>query len=176
AAFVAIGSGAKTNQGGTAPQQNTSNVDDLLKRLPDLEKAAKEKPADFSAQKSLADTYYDIGFSYLESNKTTDMEPYFVKAVDAYQKTLAIKFDINVQTDMATAAFYGNKPDVADAAFKKAIEQQPDFLVARVNYGIFLRDAKQDKAGAKTQFEYVANQKKDADAAKKAADLLKTVQ
>ena len=177
AAFVAFGSGPKTAPNGTASQQQTGpSVADLQKGLPDLEKNAQANPTSFEAQKRLADAQYDLGFAYLDNNQVAEMVPDFAKAVETYQKALAIKFDIGAQTDMATAAFYANKPDIADAAFKTAIEKQPEFYTARLNYGIFLREAKQDNAAAKVQFEYVANQKKDPNIAKSAADLLKTVQ
>ncbi len=174
--FVYGGNSTKspTSQAPTAQQEPTAAQ--LIQRLPDFEKNAQANPNSFDGQRSLPTNNYDVGFAYLQNNQTAEMTAYFGKAVDAYQKALAIKFDINVQTDMATAAFYGNKPDIADAAFKKAIEKQPDFLVARLNYGIFLRDAKKDKAGAKTQFEFVANQTKDVEKAKQAKELLSSVQ
>ncbi|HEX3015672.1 MAG TPA: hypothetical protein VHQ46_04750, partial [Desulfobacteria bacterium] len=113
---------------------------------------------------------------YLTQNNQTQYTQYFGKAVECYQKVLAANFDINTQTDMSTAAFYAGKFDIADKGFKTAIQKQPNFAQARFNYGIFLRDAKNDKAGAKAQFEALAKLVKTPDQIKQVQDLLATVQ
>jgi len=175
--FIVYGSNKQnTGTSQTAPQQTSSqNTSQLQQKVQSDEKTAQANPKDYTAQKTLGNSYYDLGFAYLQAKNAQDSTTNFSKAVETYQKALAMNFDINVQTDMATAAFYGNQPDIADAAFKKAIEKEPEFYTARINYGIFLRDAKGDKAGAKAQFEYVANQNKDTNNKGQAQDLLKTL-
>ncbi|MDA8443257.1 MAG: hypothetical protein M0Z55_12930, partial [Peptococcaceae bacterium] len=84
-------------------------------------------------------------------------------------------FNIDVQTDMATSAFYANEPTVADKAFKTAIAKQPNFLKARLNYGIFLYDAMNNAPGAKAQLEIVAKQTQDPTSAQSAKDLLQQI-
>jgi tetratricopeptide (TPR) repeat protein len=166
------GNGGQAISGGSQPQ----NIGDFQQRVQTAEKAAQANPKDYNAQKSLGDAYYDLGSAYQQGNKDTEAATNYGKAVEPYQKALEIKFEVNVQTDMATAAFYGNQLDVAESAFKKAIEKEPNFMNAQLNYGIFLRDARSDKGGAKKQFEIVAKQTKDSAAANKAKGLLSSVQ
>jgi tetratricopeptide (TPR) repeat protein len=166
------GSGRQAISGGSQPQ----NIGDFQQRVQSAEKAVQANPKDYNAQKSLGDAYYDLGSAYQQGNKDPEAATNYGKAVEPYQKALEIKLDVNVQTDMATAAFYSNQLDVAEAAFKKAIEKDPNFMSAQLNYGIFLRDARSDKGGAKKQFEIVAKQTKDSAAANKAKGLLSSVQ
>jgi tetratricopeptide (TPR) repeat protein len=180
--FFAYGFGSNKGQNqanqqpsGQADQQK-ADITQVQQRVDQAEKSAQANPKDYTTLVNLGNAYYDLGSAYYDNGKQNESVDIYAKSIDPYQKALEQKFDIGVQTDLATAAFYGNKPDVADAAFKKAIEKQPDFLIARFNYGVFLNEIKQDKAAAKQQIEYVANQTKDKDAAAKAKDFLKSLQ
>jgi tetratricopeptide (TPR) repeat protein len=178
--FFAYGSNKGQNQANQQPSgqadQQKADITQVQQRVDQAEKSVQTNPKDYTALVNLGNAYYDLGSAYYDNGKQNESVDIYAKSIDPYQKALEQKFDIGVQTDLATAAFYGNKPDVADAAFKKAIEKQPDFLIARFNYGVFLNEIKQDKAAAKQQIEYVANQTKDKDAAAKAKDFLKSLQ
>ncbi|HZW82383.1 MAG TPA: hypothetical protein VFF14_03035 [Candidatus Deferrimicrobium sp.] len=178
--FFAYGSNKGQNQATQQPSgqadQQKADITQVQQRVDQAEKSAQATPKDYTALVNLGNAYYDLGSAYYDNGKENESVAIYAKSIDPYQKALEQKFEIGVQTDLATAAFYGNKPDVADAAFKKAIEKQPDFLVARFNYGVFLNEVKKDKAAAKVQIEYVANQTKDKDAAAKAQEFLKSLQ
>lgn len=176
ALVVFIVYGSNNSQQGTLPPAGQNEPAQALQNVQTAEKAAQAGSNDFDAQKRLADAYYDLGTAYANANDAQNAESFWNKAIGSYQKALAIKFDINAQTDMATLAFYTNQTELADTAFKQALEKEPDFLTAHLNYGVFLRDAKGDKEGAKKQWEFVANQAKDTASQNQAKEYLKTVQ
>ena len=146
-----------------------------LQRVQQYEAAVKANPTSQADQKDLGNAYDDVGFAYLEANDINNMQTYFAKAVTAYQKYLAKTYDINVQTDMATAAFYAGNNTLAEASFKQALAKDPGFAKAHLNYGIFLYMAKNDPAGAKTQLEIVAKQNQDPTSAQTAKNILQQI-
>ncbi len=174
--FFVYDSGSSQPPSSQAPAQQSQDVAARQQAVQSAEQAAQANPGDFNSQVTLGNAYYDLAGAYRDAKDDANTSANFAKAVTAYQKALAIKFDIGAQTDMATAAFYSNQPDVADAGYKKAIAQQPDYWNARLNYGIFLENAKGDKAGAKEQFQYVVNNCKDSATVQKAQGLLQNVQ
>ncbi len=175
--FFVYDSGSSQQQPATqAPAQQSQGLASYQQAVQSAEQAAQANPNDFSSEAALGNAYYDLAAAYRNANDDANTKANFAKAVTAYQKALAKKFDIGAQTDMATAAFYSDQPDVADAGFKKAIAQQPDYWNARVNYGIFLENVKGDKAGAKEQFQYVVANCKDAAQVQTAKSLLQNVQ
>jgi len=58
------------------------------------------------------------------------------------------KQDIDVLTDMATAAFYSGQSDLAEKSYKEALNERPDFQQALFNYGVFLSYVKKDYPAA----------------------------
>lgn len=172
-------SGASGGNGQTTTQQSQQQqgptVAQAQQEVTSAEQQLKSNSTDINLQKALGNAYYDLGSAYYQSKDTTNGQKNFANAVVAYQKFLAKQFNIDVETDMATSAFYGNEPDVAEAAFKTAIAKQPDFMPAHLNYGIFLLDARKDKTAAKAQFEIVANQTKDAQSASAAKQMLQSL-
>ena len=48
------------------------------------------------------------------------------QAISYYENVLNTKKDINVLTDMATAAFYSGQNDLAEKSFKEAVQRYYD--------------------------------------------------
>lgn len=134
-----------TQQGQTTAQsaQNDAQLKEQKKAVDQLEQKLGSQAADADTRLQLANAYYDIGVTALDA-APNDAPGYFEKAVSNYQEVLKTKKDPNIMVDMATAAFYGGKDEVADDAFKKATAAYPDFYQAHYNYGIYLFHVKQD--------------------------------
>lgn len=132
---------------GTSPTPSSfsgNNDYSSLKRQVDaLNQQVKSNPNNIPLQQDLGNAYYDLA-SEAQKSVPNEAQEDFNQAVKYYQNVLKTKKDINVLTDMATAAFYGGQNDVADASFKQALADRPDFQQALFNYGVFLSNAKQD--------------------------------
>ncbi|MDR3586244.1 MAG: hypothetical protein P4L59_13120 [Desulfosporosinus sp.] len=133
--------------GGTSPNSSSSSGNNdyssLKSRVDTLNKQVKSNPNDIPLQQNLGDAYYDLASS-AQKNAPNEAQEDYNQAVKYYQNVLKTKKDINVLTDMATAAFYGGQNDLADNSFKEALAEKPDFQQALFNYGVFLSSVKQD--------------------------------
>ena len=103
-------------------------------RIFKLEKLTNQNPNDVEA-------WIQLGNSYFDSEN-------FEKAINAYQKSLALKpDDANVLTDMGVMYRRSGKPAEAVEAFDKAIAVDPRHEVSRFNKGIvLLHDLKDTQA------------------------------
>ncbi len=133
--------------GGVSPTSSSSSSNNdyssLKSRVDVLNQQVKSNPNDIPLQQDLGNAYYDLA-SVAQKNAPNEAQEEFNQAVKYYQNVLKTKKDINVLTDMATAAFYGGQNDVADKSFKEALVEKPDFQQALFNYGVFLSNVKQD--------------------------------
>ncbi|MHB8126311.1 MAG: tetratricopeptide repeat protein [Desulfitobacteriaceae bacterium] len=136
--------------GGVSQPQNLSSVssptDDYknFKSLVDnLNQQVKTNPNDIGLQQALGNAYYNLAMT-AQQIAPNEVKEDFKQAINNYQNVLKTKKDINVLTQMATAAFYGEQSDLADKTFKEALVLQPDFEQALFYYGVFLSEVKQD--------------------------------
>ena len=134
----------------TSPTPSPSAVNDyqnLKTRVDSLNQQVKINPNDIGLQQDLGNAYYDLA-SVAQQVALTEAKGYFNQAILHYQNVLKTKKDINVMTDLATAAFYAGQSDLADKTFKEALALQPDFEQALFNYGVFLSEVKKDYLAA----------------------------
>ncbi|MHB1654010.1 MAG: tetratricopeptide repeat protein [Desulfitobacteriaceae bacterium] len=164
--------GAATQQGQSANQQQLKEQKNAVDVL---EKKLAAQPADVNTQLQLANAYYDLGGTALEA-APNDAPAYLDKAVSNYQAVLQTKADPNVMVDMATAAFYGGKDDVAGEAFKKVVTVYPDFYQGHYNYGIYLFHVKQDSKDALAEWDHALQLKPTGPEADRLKQLISGVQ
>lgn len=109
-------------------------------RIFELEKITNQNPND-------AEAWIQLGNLYFDSEN-------FEKAINAYQKSLALKPDnANVLTDLGVMYRRSGKPAEAIKAFDRAISVDPRHEVARFNKGIVLMHDLNDIAGAMRSWE-----------------------
>jgi len=160
-AMVASG-GSMFFSGSSVPPANTNtstkatdpvaDYQAMKARIEAMVKQAKVDPGNVPLQTALGNEYYNAGMA-AGSLAPTEAQAHFKKAVEAYQNVLKTNKDPNVMVDMATAAFKSGDNDLAEKSFNEALAIKPDFINALINYGIFLSEAKQDWAGALTQWQ-----------------------
>lgn len=150
---TALKGGVTTNNTGAQQGQSDAKLKEQKNAVDVLEKKLAGQPADVSTQLQLANAYYDLGVTALDA-APNDAPAYLDKAISNYQVVLQTKADPNVMVDMATAAFYGGKDDVAGEAFKKVVTVYPDFYQGHYNYGIYLFHVKQDYKDALAEWEH----------------------
>ncbi len=123
------------------PQAGTQGPSvETAARIFELEKLTNQNPNDVEAWIQLGNLFFDS-----ENHE---------KAIDAYQKSLAIKpNDANVLTDMGVMYRRSGKPAEAIKAFDKAIAVDPRHEVSRFNKGIVLMHDLNDLAGAVRAWE-----------------------
>lgn len=90
----------------------------------------------------------------------------FREAINYYARSLAIKEDPNVRTDMGTAYYGAGDPDTALAEFGKVLKSSPNFENALFNTGIVKFQGKMDAQGAIAAWEQLL--KADPNNAKRA--------
>ena len=154
--FVNLGS-----LGGEIPTHQDASTDQelqaLLSKASSLTGQLEASEADAALWTALGNTYYDIGSHYKFASGLADVaNPYFEKAIEAYNRSLEIQPGIvPVIVDRATAAYYMGDNDMALTGFADAIALEPDFINARLNYGVFLANALEDYEGAIEHWEHV---------------------
>ena len=126
---------------------STSDYTNAKNRVNALTQEVKSNPNDLGLQKDLGDAYYDLG-NAARVNAPKEVEEDYLQAVKSYQVVLKTEQNLNVLTDMATAAYYSHQFALAEQSFKKAISIDPNFTPALNNYGVFLYEYKKDDAGA----------------------------
>lgn len=154
-AMTIIGAGAYgyfyggTSQTSSSSNSNSGNTDyDSSKNQVNvLKQKLKSNPNNIPLQQDLGNAYYDLATVAKKVAPNEAKEDYLL-AIKYYQNVLNTKQDINVLTDMATAAFYSGQNDLAEKSFKEALKERPDFTQAMFNYGVFLSEIKKDYATA----------------------------
>lgn len=143
-----------------SPQVNTplfdqtNPLESLRHNIRLLQQALQTDPQNEDLLIPLGNSQYDLGAYYFDIQDYDQGRTYFEAAVASYEKALEkVPENINVRVDLATAAYYSQQYDLAEEHFQKAIELEPTFINARLNYGIFLLDVREDPEGAIKQWE-----------------------
>ncbi|WP_366924797.1 tetratricopeptide repeat protein [Metallumcola ferriviriculae] len=166
----------QVKQGGPPVQQDDALVEELT-NIRRYEQALKANPDNHTMLIDLGNAAYDVGLKYFETQQVENGIKYFNKAVEAYQNSLEIgEADPNVMTDLATAAMYSGQDQVAEEYFKKAIEMDDSHIYAKMNYGVFLANVKQDYAKAVEQWQKVVAESTDPDLKSRAQTLISNAQ
>lgn len=124
----------------TGQQQAGPDRVKLMREIGQAEEIVKKDPQNYQAWVQIGNDYFDLGEAQ--------------KAVEAYQRALAIKGDDpNVLTDMGV--MYRQLKDFpkAVAAFRKAMAAGPNHPQSRMNLGVVLMHDMGDKAGAIAAWE-----------------------
>ncbi|TDA70466.1 MAG: tetratricopeptide repeat protein [Clostridia bacterium] len=149
---VPVGEPAGTNAGdataAAVSQQQTS--------IRQLEQALKLNESNPQLWVQLGNAYYDLGGIYSGQQRFSEAQQEFSLAVDAYRKSLAMDgSQVDVRVDMATAAYFAGRDEDAEKNFTQVLEQNPDHLIANLNYGVFLADRKNNYEKAVTYWQKV---------------------
>lgn len=128
------------------------------------EAAPAQQPPTPEQLKHMADTKAEPLLSRLRSNPNDPQllaeigniyydTQTFSDAIGYYKKSLDVKDDPNVRTDMATAYFYTGDADTALAEFARTLKAHPNFENALFNTGMVKFQAKMDVDGAVAAWE-----------------------
>jgi len=131
----------------TSSSSDNNDYNNLKNRVNLLSQQVRSNPNDIPLQQDLGNAYYDLGTVARKVAPNEAREDYIL-AIKYYQNVLNTKQDINVLTDMATAAFYTGQNDLAEKSFQEAMTERPDFTQAMFNYGVFLSEIKKDYSTA----------------------------
>ncbi|WP_407312727.1 tetratricopeptide repeat protein [Desulfosporosinus sp. SB140] len=148
-----VGAGAygyfRGNSSAATSSASSANSDynSLKNRVTVLSQQVRSNPNDIQLQLDLGNSYYDLGTAARTAAPNEAKDDY-IQSTIYYQNVLKTKEDINVLTDMATAAFYSGQNDLAEKSFQKAINENPDFQQALFNYGVYLFQIKKDYTSA----------------------------
>ncbi len=93
----------------------------------------------------------EIGNIYYDTQNYRD-------AISYYKKSLALKEDPGVRTDMGTSYFYTGDADAALAEFDRTLKANPTFENALLNVGIVKFNGKMDARGAIAAWEQLLKQ------------------
>ena len=154
-AIIIVGAGAYGYfYGGTSPassssSSNNSNSDynSSKNQVNVFNQQLSSNPNDIPLQQDLGNAYYDLA-RVAQKVAPNEAKDDYILAIKYYQNVLKTKQDINVLTDMATAAFYSGQSDLAEKSYKEALNERPDFQQALFNYGVFLSYIKKDYPAA----------------------------
>ncbi|MDR3602029.1 MAG: tetratricopeptide repeat protein [Desulfosporosinus sp.] len=171
------GSGLPSTNSNTSTNAPNSVADYQAQkvRIAAIAEQAKADPGNIPLQNDLGNEYYDAGVA-AQSVAPTEAQGNFRQAVEAYQNVLKTNKDPNVMVDMATAAFKSGNNDLAEKSFQEALTLKPDFYNGLVNYGVFLANAKQDLAGAITQWQKAQKFAPDSSAKAQLATMISQAQ
>ncbi|MGC7873203.1 tetratricopeptide repeat protein [Desulfosporosinus sp. SYSU MS00001] len=141
--------GSSSGNSSAASSASSANSDytSLKSQVNQLTQQVQSNPNEIQLQQDLGNAYYDLGTA-ARTAAPNEAKNDFVQATQCYQNVLHSKQDINVLTDMATAAFYSGQNELADKSFQKAIHENPDFQQALFNYGVFTYQIKKNYAAA----------------------------
>ncbi|HZW83019.1 MAG TPA: tetratricopeptide repeat protein [Candidatus Deferrimicrobium sp.] len=159
----------------TSTDQTAGAQNDPLRVIADLQKKTEANPNDTTLQENLGNSCFDYGDSLRNDGNTEEAKEYFDRAIKAYKKVQEISPKVSVQVDMATALYYSEKTDEAEAAYQKAIELDPNYLNARLNYGIFLANVKSDPSAARVQLTKALELKPQGLALQRISEILKNL-
>lgn len=165
------------NNGSTplSSASGNSNYTNAKNRVDILTQQLKSNPNDIGLQQDLGDAYYDLGTAARKYASNEAKEDY-IQAVLNYQVVLKNKQDLNVLTDLATAAYYSEQFDLAEQSFQKALSINPNFVPALNNYGVFLYEYKKDNASAIRMWQTALNQDPNGPNSDQLKALIKQVQ
>ncbi len=175
-------------QSGTSRRVSSGEVSaEYQRRLPELERAAKDKPNDASARKNYAVALYATGDlekardEYQAAVKINDKDAIAYnnlgniyrdlnnanKAVESYRKSIEInKTSINTYVNLANLQLYTqNNSDAAIATYKEGLKNLPDNEQLRLLLGIAYEQADQID-NAKQTYEAILAKNNDNAAAK----------
>jgi len=133
---------AATTQEAAAAQSPPSP--EQMKRMAD--KKAEPLLAQLQSKPNDPQLLAEIGNIYYDTQSFGD-------AIGYYKKSLEVKDDPNVRTDMGTAYFYTGDADTALAEFGRALKSNPNFENALFNTGMVKFQAKMDVDGAVAAWE-----------------------
>ncbi len=156
------------------PPTSDGQTDPVL-AIEELQSKADAAPNNRKIQENLGNACYDQGDSLRNEGNIDEAKAYFQRAIQAYKKVQAINPKASVQVDMATALYYSGQPDEAENAYKKAIEIDPNYLNARLNYGIFLFDVRKDPESARVQLNKALELKPPGVVLQKISDILRSI-
>ncbi len=127
---------------GVDPQQQPTP--EMMKRMADTKAAPllaqlQTSPNDPQLLAEIGNIYYDTQ-NYNE-------------AIGYYKKSLAVKEDLGVRTDMGTSYFYLGDSDTALAEFDRVLRADPKFENALFNVGMVKFQGKLDARGAVAAWE-----------------------
>jgi cytochrome c-type biogenesis protein CcmH/NrfG len=115
-----------------------------MKRMAD--KKAEPLLAQLQSDPNNPQLLAEIGNLYYDTQNYPD-------AIGYYQKSLALKEDPNVRTDMGTAYYYSGDADTGLAQFSRTLKEFPNFENALFNTGMVKFQAKMDVNGAIAAWE-----------------------
>jgi tetratricopeptide (TPR) repeat protein len=145
--FISGANPPAQNSASSADSSLANSYQQAKDKVAALKQQAEANTADLGLQQNLGDAYFELAITALQV-APQEVKEDFNQAVRSYQTVRAVKPGINVLTDLATAAFYGEQYDLAEQTFKEALALQPDFEQALFYYGIFLSEVKQDYGAA----------------------------
>lgn len=175
--FFSNDNGSNVNVGSTPLSSSSSNNDytNAKNRVDTITEQLKSSPNDVGLQQDLGDAYYDLG-TVARNNAPNEAKEDYVQAVKNYQAVLQTKQDLNVLTDMATAAYYSQQFSLAEQSFQKALSINPNFAPALNNYGVFLYEYKKDNALAVRMWQTALSQDPNGPNSAQLKDLIKKAQ
>ena len=133
---------------------HVAEVQEMLKQIRRLEHGLEIEPENEKLRASVGNRFYSLGMLYASHGEEEVSQKYFEEAVHSYLKALEINPQlVGVRVDLATVFFYIGEHDKAEEHFKQAVNDEPSFINGLINYGIFLYAVKEDREGAKEQWE-----------------------
>ena len=129
-----------------APDASAPPSPEMMKRMAEIK--AQPLLTQLAADPNNPELLAQIGNIYYDTQN-------FSEAVGYYKKSLALKEDPNVRTDMGTAYFYAGDADTALAEFAQTLKAHPNFENALFNTGMVKFQAKMDVKGAVAAWEQV---------------------
>ncbi|MGF7185580.1 tetratricopeptide (TPR) repeat protein [Desulfitispora alkaliphila] len=131
------------------------DINQILQDINSAESYLQDNPADSEVLEVLGNLYYGAGYAYkYDSEDQHKASHYFEHAIAYYQQVLEEDpNNINVRIDMATVAFWSEDYAFAKKHFLKGIESHPEYLNARINYGVFLAQALEEYKEAMKQWQ-----------------------
>ena len=122
---------------------------EMMKRM--AETKAAPLLAQLQSSPNNAELLAEIGNVYYDTQNYQD-------AIAYYKKSLALKEDPGVRTDMGTSYFYTGDADAALAEFDRTLKINPTFENALLNVGIVKFNGKMDARGAIAAWEQLLKQ------------------
>ena len=115
-------------------------------------------PDNLPLLRALAGSYYEAGTAASRlwgtlPSAIDEMYEHFTKATETYQKVLVIEQDADDMLNLAAAATMSGNYDLAEQTYQDILARDPDSFFARVGYGSFLYNSRQDYAGAIEQMQ-----------------------